>query len=46
MGFSNQAGQSRLWGGIHIAPDDLDGRIIGREVGLRALERGRRSVSP
>jgi|LNFM01.2.fsa_nt_gb hypothetical protein len=34
---ADQAGQSRLWGGIHISPDDFVGRRMGREVGLRAL---------
>jgi len=27
---ANQAGQSRLWGGIHLTHDDLDGRRIVR----------------
>lgn len=36
---ADQAGQSRLWGGIHISPDDLVGRRIGHEVGLAAAER-------
>ncbi len=39
---SDQAGQSRLWGGIHIRHDDFDGRRIGAEVGDRALEVARR----
>ncbi|MCB9530339.1 MAG: vanadium-dependent haloperoxidase [Myxococcales bacterium] len=30
---SDQAGQSRLWGGIHIWPDDYIGRINGSNVG-------------
>jgi hypothetical protein len=38
---ADQAGQSRLYGGIHIAPDDFGGRRMGREVGLRAVERAR-----
>ncbi|MBC7978765.1 MAG: vanadium-dependent haloperoxidase, partial [Myxococcales bacterium] len=38
---ADQAGQSRLWGGIHIEPDDLTGRIIGSQVGLAALARAR-----
>jgi hypothetical protein len=29
-------GQSRLWGGIHIWPDDFDGRRTGHDVGLAA----------
>ena len=34
---ADQAGQSRLWGGIHIAPDDFDGRVVGDAVGEAAL---------
>lgn len=34
---ADQAGQSRLWGGIHIEADDFIGRRLGREVGLRAF---------
>jgi len=34
---ADQAGQSRLWGGIHLEPDDLVGRRTGHEVGLAAL---------
>jgi hypothetical protein len=33
---ADQAGLSRLYGGIHIAPDDLAGRIVGSEVGVAA----------
>jgi hypothetical protein len=33
---ADQAGQSRIWGGIHIWPDDWQGRIIGSQVGLDA----------
>ena len=38
---ADQAGQSRLWGGIHIWPDDRVGRINGSNVGLTAIERAR-----
>jgi hypothetical protein len=38
---ADQAGQSRLWGGIHIEPDDFVGRRLGREVGLAAVERAK-----
>jgi hypothetical protein len=38
---SDQAGQSRIWGGIHIEPDDFFGRRIGHEVGLQAIARAR-----
>jgi hypothetical protein len=34
---ADQAGQSRLWGGIHIEPDDFTGRVIGSRIGLGAL---------
>ena len=35
---SDQAGISRLYGGIHIPQDDIEGRIIGSEVGLGAWD--------
>ena len=38
---ADQAGQSRLWGGIHIEPDDLIGRKLGNKVGLAAVERAK-----
>lgn len=34
---ADQAGQSRVWGGIHISADDFPGRRIGREIGLEAV---------
>jgi hypothetical protein len=33
---SDQAGQSRLWGGIHIQADDFAGRRIGSQCGKMA----------
>lgn len=36
---ADQAGQSRLWGGIHIWPDDRIGRVTGEIVGELAVER-------
>lgn len=33
---SDQAGISRLWGGIHVSADDLAGRIIGAQCGRAA----------
>jgi hypothetical protein len=33
---SDQAGQSRLWGGIHIQADDFTGRRIGSQAGTAA----------
>ena len=38
---ADQAGQSRLWGGIHIQPDDFEGRRLGAEVGALAIARAR-----
>ncbi len=34
---ADQAGQSRLWGGIHIEPDDFVGRRTGGVVGTKAF---------
>jgi hypothetical protein len=36
---ADQAGQSRLWGGIHIWPDDSVGRQLGSLVGVDAFAR-------
>jgi hypothetical protein len=36
---ADQAGQSRLWGGIHVQPDDFVGRKLGHLVGLAAVDR-------
>lgn len=33
---SDQAGLSRLYGGIHVRADDIEGRLIGAEVGRAA----------
>ncbi|MCB9553610.1 MAG: vanadium-dependent haloperoxidase [Myxococcales bacterium] len=38
---ADQAGQSRLWGGIHIWHDDRDGRIAGDRVGRGAAAKAR-----
>ncbi len=38
---ADQAGQSRLWGGIHIFADDEIGRINGSAVGITAAQRAR-----
>ena len=35
---ADEAGISRLYGGIHVAPDDGPGRVIGSEVGINAFE--------
>jgi len=34
---ADQAGQSRLWGGIHISLDDFEGRRMGAAIGQAAL---------
>jgi hypothetical protein len=34
---SDEAGQSRLWGSIHIPPDDFAGRRVGDRVGRKAV---------
>lgn len=34
---ADQAGQSRLWGGIHIEPDDFIGRALGSMAGESAF---------
>ncbi|MBI3746762.1 MAG: vanadium-dependent haloperoxidase [Chloroflexi bacterium] len=36
---ADQAGQSRLWGGIHIQADDFTGRMIGSACGKAAWAR-------
>lgn len=36
---SDQAGISRLYGGIHVRADDFAGRMIGAEIGRAAWER-------
>ena len=33
----DEAGQSRLWGGIHIQPDGFAGRRVGHRIGLDAV---------
>jgi len=33
---ADQAGQSRLWGGIHVPEDDFTGRIVGSQSGIQA----------
>ena len=47
---ADQAGQSRIWGGIHIQADDFTGRIIGSQCGKDAWAAAQRfyagKVSP
>lgn len=33
----DQAGLSRLWGGIHLRNDDFDRRTIGSTIGKQAM---------
>jgi len=39
---ADEAGLSRLYGGIHVPADDLAGRAIGAEVGAAAWQRAER----
>ncbi len=39
---ADQAGQSRLYGGIHVEADDFTGRLIGAECGNAAWARAQR----
>lgn len=36
---ADQAGQSRLWGGIHVEADDFTGRRVGHDIGIAAFAR-------
>lgn len=38
---ADEAGISRLWGGIHVSPDDFQGRIMGSEIGKEAYNYAR-----
>jgi len=42
---ADQAGQSRLWGGIHVFADDRVGRINGATVGQVVADRARTYVT-
>lgn len=33
FGAADQAGLSRLWGGLHLSVDDLTGRLVGSQRG-------------
>ena len=39
---ADQAGLSRLWGGIHVSVDDLTGRVTGSQVGQSVWDLARR----
>ena len=36
---ADEAGISRLWGGIHVPADDFAGRIMGSAIGMGAFQR-------
>lgn len=38
---ADQAGQSRLWGGIHVRADDFGGRVAGAEIGSLVFAKAR-----
>jgi hypothetical protein len=38
---ADEAGISRLWGGIHISEDDFKGRIMGSVIGPKAYDRAK-----
>jgi hypothetical protein len=42
---ADQAGQSRLYGGIHVEADDFTGRVIGSQCGLAAWALAQRYYS-
>ena len=35
---SDQCSLSRIWGGIHPPADDIPGRVIGEQIGIRAFD--------
>ena len=37
---ADQAGQSRIWGGIHILADDFAGRRMGSTIGAKRVRQG------
>ncbi len=39
---ADQAGMSRIWGGIHVPEDDFDGRRVGAQVGQTAWSMAQR----
>ncbi|MBL8912824.1 MAG: vanadium-dependent haloperoxidase [Archangium sp.] len=43
---ADQAGQSRIWGGIHISPDDFSGRRVGAIVGQTAFAKAEQFYPP
>jgi len=43
---SDQSGQSRIWGGIHILADDFNGRVMGSIIGDNAFDKARTYWQP
>ncbi|MFI5365165.1 MAG: DUF6851 domain-containing protein [Candidatus Binatia bacterium] len=43
---ADQAGQSRIWGGIHILEDDFNGRIMGSTIGNNVYNKARTYWEP
>ena len=43
---ADEAGISRLWGGIHVPPDDFAGRIMGATIGQDAVRYANSLFSP
>ncbi len=39
---ADQAGISRIYGGIHVPADDLNGRVMGADIGNTAVDTARR----
>lgn len=39
---ADQAGQSRIWGGIHVLADDFGGRVMGSRIGQEVFAKVRR----
>ncbi len=43
---ADQAGQSRIWGGIHTLADDFTGRFMGSTIGDNAYDKARNYWEP
>lgn len=43
---SDQAGESRLYGGIHVPADDFAGRLMGSDIGVAAWEKAQTQYGP
>lgn len=38
---ADEAGNSRIWGGIHVRADDLEGRKLGSKIGISAYQKAK-----